>query len=199
MKHRFFLVLVVFALVLLALSACGGKKVQRVSASTVTDLSGRWNDTDSQEVSKAVISDCLAQPWLNTWENAHPDKKPVVIVGRIMNKASERIDVETFVKDMQRALINSQKVRFVSSRTEREGVRDERKDQQQGYTSDKTRAQLGEEIGADFIVQGTINTILDEQGGTRAVYYQVNVELHNVTTNEIVWIGQKEIKKIIEN
>ena len=183
---------------LLLVMGCGEKRVTRVSAQSQTDLSGRWNDTDSQQVAQTIVTDCLGQPWLDNWNQSNGGKKPVVIIGKIINKSHEHINVTTFTEDISRALINAGKVRFVSSRNEREDVRDERMDQHQGHTAEETRAGVGQEIGADFIMQGTVNTIVDELGKHKAIWYQVNVKLHNVTTNEIVWLGQHKIKKVID-
>ena len=48
-----------------ALSGCGHEtKVTRVDTGIVTDLSGRWNDTDSQMVAEAMVKEALANPWL---------------------------------------------------------------------------------------------------------------------------------------
>ncbi len=173
------------------------REVKRIDPGKITDLSGHWNDTDSQQVAQTVVTDCLAQGWLPEWKENKGGKKPIVIIGKITNKSHEHINVQTFVKDMQSSLINSRKVRFVSSRTERGELREERKDQHSGYTSEGTRAGVGQEMGANFMMKGSINTILDELGGKRAVWYQVNMELHDLTTNEVVWIGQHKIKKLI--
>ena len=43
----------------LALSACGIKRVSRVDPESVTDLSGRWNDTDSRIVANELIGQSL--------------------------------------------------------------------------------------------------------------------------------------------
>lgn len=189
------LLLVILAAALL--TGCAAKGVTRVSAQSVTDLSGRWNDTDSQQVAQAIVQDAVAQPWLSNFLAANNGKQPTVIVGRIVNKSHEHINVETFIKDIQLALINSQRVAFVSDAAQRSAVRQERADQHRGHTSVETQTSVGAEIGADFLMLGTLNTILDEEGGTRAVWYQVNIELHNMSTNQIVWIGQHKIKKLI--
>jgi len=190
-------VLMVVILFGLVIEGCA-KRVTRVSSDAVTDISGRWNDTDSKMVADKIVSDCLVAPWMGEWLSANNNKRPIVIVGTIVNKSYEHINVETFVKDIETSLISSQKVRFVSSRNERDELRDERRDQQEGWTADKTKAKIGAEIGANFIMKGTLNTIVDEAGGTKAVWYQVNVELHDLSTNEIVYIGQTKIKKVIE-
>ena len=188
----------VMAVLVAVLAAGCAPKVTRVASNTVTDLSGRWNDTDSQQVATAIVTDCLSQAWLDEWKAGNKNTRPIVIVGTIVNKSQEHINTDTFIKDIERALINSGKVRFVSSSTERDEVRQERWDQNEGHTSEKTRSAVGQETGANFIMKGSINSIVDQYNNEAAVWYQVNVELHNITTNEIAWVGQHKIKKFVE-
>jgi len=173
----------------------GGTKVARVQSDEAIDLSGKWNDTDSRLVSEEMIKDALNQRWIYKWEQEN--RQPTVIVGRITNKSHEHISVEAFTKDIERALLNSGKVSFVASRTEREQIRDEREDQQENASA-QTRSDMGEETGADLMMTGTINTIVDQEGRRSVIYYQVNMELINMESNTKVWIGEKKIKKYVE-
>ncbi len=182
--------------VFLTASCASMPKVQREAASEQIDLSGNWNDTDSQLVAQAMVSDSLSRPWLNDYIAAH-GKKPRVIVGTVLNKSMEHINTDTFISDLERELTNSGRVIFVASRGQREEVRAERADQARN-ASMATAKSAGQEIGADFMLQGQINTIMDEAGGTSLKYYQVDLELVNMETNEKVWIGQKKIKKLVE-
>ena len=176
--------------------ACGSsREVTRVGTDTTIDLSGQWNDTDSRLVSQEMIADCLARPWINDF-NIDTGEKPVVTVGTIRNKSREHIDTETFTKDFERELLNSGKVRFVAARDYRQEIRDERMDQQQ-YASDETVKRLAEETGADFLLQGSIKTIVDQLEGRRVIFYQTDMELVNIESNEKVWLGTKKIKKDI--
>ena len=175
------------------LLACGSsRQVSRIAADTTTDLSGKWNDTDSRLVSQEMIDDCLSRPWINEF-NIAEGRKPAVIVGTIRNKSHEHIDTEIFTKDFERELINSGKVKFVASKGERQEIREERMDQQE-HSSDETAKRLAEETGADFILQGSIKTIVDQIEGRRVIFYQTDMELVNVESNEKVWIGDKKIK-----
>jgi uncharacterized protein (TIGR02722 family) len=196
MNHtkRFFLAMAVAAATLL--SACS-TQVTRMSPDTVKDLSGRWNDTDSQMVSKEMIEEALSEPWLSNFTHDHNGKAPVVIVGAIRNLSVEHINTNAFVTDMQRALINSGKVRFVAASEQRGEVREERKDQDVNARED-TRKAMGQEIGADFMMKGTINMIVDQSGDTAVNYYQVDLNLISMADNSIVWVGQKKIKKLVE-
>jgi penicillin-binding protein activator len=182
--------------VLLLFSACSQTRtVDRIATDEVTDLSGRWNDTDSKLVAEQMIRDLTYRPWIEDYvlENA---KKPVVIVGEIRNRSSEHIQTEVFVKDIERELINSGKVKFVATSQERREIRDERSEQQL-YASDETAKSLAQETGADFMLKGVITSTTDSIEGKAAVFYQVDMELINIESNEKVWIGSKEIKKFI--
>jgi PBP1b-binding outer membrane lipoprotein LpoB len=171
-------------------------KVKRIDIDKTVDLSGRWNDTDSRLVAQAVIDDCLKGSWLSKFKSGHLGKKPDVIVGTVVNRSHEHINVQTFTKDLEKALIDSGRVYFVASSTEREDIRKEREDMAV-HASDKSVKSPGQEAGADFMLKGTLNSIVDEIKGKRVVYYHVNLELIDMISNRKVWIGEKKIKKVV--
>ena len=189
--------LAVHMCLLVGLTACGGEtRVTRIDAGVVTDLSGRWNDTDSRIVAESMVKEALEYPWLNTFSQSKR-RQPVVVVGTVLNSSHEHINVHTFVTDLERELTNSQKVTFVAGKNERDEVRSERKEQAM-YAREDTQKAPGREIGADYIMKGTIATILDEADGTKAMFYQVDLQMVDLESNAKVWFGQKKIKKVIE-
>ena len=187
-------VLVVSALAQFA-AGCG-TSVERMEPTEVKDLSGAWNDTDSRLVSEEMIQDALARDWLPEFTRKH-NKKPAVIVGEILNLSHEHINVNTFTDDMERALINSGKVQFVASSGERGEIREERKDQDLN-AAEATRKPMGQERGADYMLKGTINTIIDTSGSKQVRFYQVDLTLISLADNVKVWVGQKKIKKFVK-
>lgn len=189
--------LVVTVSVAVALSGCGHEtKVTRVDTEVVIDLSGRWNDTDSRVVAEAMVKDALQYPWLGNFEKMN-QRQPVVVVGTVLNSSHEHISVQTFITDLERELTNSQKVTFVAGKGERDEVRAERKEQAI-YAREETQKAPGKEVGADFMMKGTIATILDEADGTKAIFYQVDLQMIDLENNAKVWYGQKKIKKVVE-
>lgn len=176
------------------LFGCASTNVNRVDTNSTIDISGKWNDTDSRLVSQEMIEDALNQRWLYKYEENN--KRPTVIVGEIKNKSHEHISIETFVKDIERALLNSGKVDFVATKTEREQLRDER-DDQSSNASAQTAKSRGEESGADLMLIGTISTIVDQEGSKAVNFYQVDMELVELESHRKVWIGDKKIKKYI--
>lgn len=185
-------------MMLLILAGCGpSRTVSRIETDSTTDLSGRWNDTDSRLTAEALIADCLSRQWLTQFDQKNPGKQPILIVGTIRNLSSEHIPIGTFMKDMEKSLINDGRVGFVASASERQEVRDERLDQQSN-ASLETMKELAQETGADYMMRGSINTIEDRYEGKKTVLYQVDLELIDMQTNRKVWIGDKKIKKFIE-
>ncbi|RLD37132.1 MAG: penicillin-binding protein activator LpoB [Bacteroidetes bacterium] len=193
-----FIMLGIAALMIFASGCSSQKKVTRVSPDEQIDLSGRWNDTDSRLTADAMISQSLTEAWLNNFRDTHGGDKPVIICGFVKNKSHEHIDAETFIKDLEKAFINSQQIRLVQGGEKRDDIRLERADQQD-YSSAETMKAWGREMGADFMLQGSINSIVDSEGRETVNFYQINLELTNIETNEIVWIGDKKIKKYIKN
>ncbi len=194
MKRLFVIGLLAF--VILA-GSCQRRTVTRVDTESTIDLSGRWNDSDSRMVAEEMISDALTRPWLERFARQN-DREPVIIVGDVRNRSHEHIDAETFIRNMEREFINSGLVRLVQDAEFREQIRQERADQQE-FANPETVAQWRRETGADFMLTGTMNSIVDQYRRDRVVYYQVNLELSNMETNEKVWIGEKQIRKAIRN
>ena len=189
-------IIALLIIVVMLTMACGAsREVRRIDPNEVIDLSGNWNDTDARLVAEEMISDCLSRVWLSDFMVAN-SAKPFVTVGSIRNKSSEHIDTDTFSNDFERELLNSGKVKFVGSRDQRGEIRDERGDQLE-YASDETVKKMANETGADFILLGTISTISDQIEGRRIMYYQTDLELINIESNEKVWLGVKKIKKDI--
>lgn len=170
--------------------------IKRVETNLVKDVSGGWNDTDAQMVAAEMIDDCLNSGWYNK-TLLKLGKEPVVIVGTVTNNSMEHINTDVFVEEIQRALINSGKVEFVASKNERGELRAERLEQDE-FASEETRKAFGKEIGADFMLSGTLNSVVDQAGKKALVFYQVNMKLINLETNQIVWNGQKQIKKYVK-
>jgi hypothetical protein len=179
------------------MAGCGssGKTVTRVGADSTFDLSGDWNDTDSRLVAEEMIKDVLNRPWLPNFQMANK-KEPNVIVGTVRNRTSEHIPTTTFIKNLERELLNSGKVIFVANKEERQEVREERADQQENASRESMK-RFQQETGADFLLRGDITSIIDKEGGDAVKYYQVNLELVNIETNQKAWIGEKKIKKLV--
>lgn len=180
-----------------ALVSCGSTQVARVDSGTVVDLSGYWNDTDMKIVTDSLIAECVASPRVAKFQ-ATKGRQPVVILGKIANRSSEHLDTGILSKRFQTALINSDVLEFVADASQRQALRDEKADQaENAYDTAKS---IGNEQAADFMLQGTVTTIIDTDGKKTSVRtYQVDMQLIDIESNKIIWQGQNsDIKKIVK-
>jgi hypothetical protein len=48
------------------------------------------------------------------------------------------------------------------------------------------------------VLQGTINTLVDERDSSKLLFYQVDLEILDLAGNVKVWQGQTKLKKLSE-
>lgn len=185
------------AVTVLTVSGCSIKRVERIDPNSVTDLSGRWNDADSRLVANALITQSLEATWARDYAAANGGTPPAVIIGQIRNRTMEHIPIGTFIRDLERAYVQTGVVRLVASAEEREELRGERADQQTNASAE-TRARMARELGARYMLQGDVQAIEDQEGRETVVFYQVDVTLLDLETNVRTWMGQHKIKKYIQ-
>jgi hypothetical protein len=52
--------------------------------------------------------------------------------------------------------------------------------------------------GAQFMLQGELNEIIDGAGREQVRFYQIDASLVDLETNAKVWVGQHKIKKYVQ-
>lgn len=186
----------------LSMMACIGvrgnsRQVTRVASDTQTDLSGKWNDTDARMVSDALLNDCFGSAWIQNFVQEN-GRKPAVRVRSVVNKTDEHIDSQVFIKNIERAMINSGKARVLAQKGAELGAVEEEQDRAaSGRLGDDSDVSIGNETGADYVVSVRVTSILDQVAGKQAKLYKVNMEMLHSTSGEKVWIGDHEIKKLV--
>lgn len=189
--------IVVVALVVVVGGCGGGKHVTRLDPAEQIDLSGNWNDVDSQNVAADLVAQITGAGWVAD-HVAEKGQRPAIIVGVIRNRTVEHIPMKTLTADLERTFINSGRVRVVASPDERDQVREERADQQD-FASPESMARWGRELGADYMLLGELNTIIDQEGRQQVKFYQTDTYLVDLETNIKVWAGQTKTKKFVSN
>jgi PBP1b-binding outer membrane lipoprotein LpoB len=191
----------IFLPALILFAACSSAP-KRIDADTVVDLSGRWNDSDVRMVCASLISDCLNETRVNQYieefAKKNEGKRPACIVGTFENKTSEHnVNTSIISRSMASAIVNSGKFVFVAGGDTREEIRAERQDQQSN-ASEETASALGKETGANLLLRGTVESMVDQAGTTEVRSYFVYAELINIENDEVLWSKEnKEIKKVI--
>ncbi len=182
----------VLGLILVSISACGPKAFVK---GTYDDpqrenlLNDQWSETDMQNSVKTMVDSLVAH---NSISNAK--KMPIVMVTNLQNKTSEHIDTQNIMDMVRVELTNSGKVAFVDKEA-REDISNEYGYQNSGVVSEETKKGPGGQIGADFIINGRLDSIVQEVGKEKTVYYKLTLNLTNLKTGIIAWTNHKEIRK----
>ena len=171
-------------------------RVSRIEPAAVTDLSGRWNDTDSRLVANQLIEQTLAAGWTKRYTDAHGGEAPTIIVGTFANRTMEHIPVGTFVKDIENALVEHRRRPRRRLGAERGEIRAERKDQQQNARADTRSRRPG-----DGCAVHARRRAPGDRGRRRPRARGLLPDRRDAVdleTNAKVWVGQHKIKKYVE-
>jgi penicillin-binding protein activator len=190
------------AVAVASLAACGpNKTVTRTAADSTEggDLSGYWNDIDANLVAKEMVQDVMGRPWASDFQSQNSGSKPVVKLMGVIKRTDDRnVNTDYFGKQLERELLNSGRVRVVASWGQ-DNINVVEKARQATHASDDSVKSQGNEQGADFTLQTVVNSQNETDGAGKQVRaYLVNMELVNVETNEKVWIGEKMIRKVVD-
>jgi penicillin-binding protein activator len=187
MKHVFVAILAGFLL-----ASCGPKAFVKGDYEDPTKenlLNDKWSETDMQVAVKEMVDSLVAHPSV-----ASATKPPLVMVTKLQNKTSEHIDTQSVMDMVRVELTKRGRVSFVDKEA-REDIDEEYKYQGSGKVSDVSKKGAGKQVGSDYILNGRLDSIVQEAGKDKTVYYKLTLNLTNLSTSVIVWTDQKQIRK----
>lgn len=169
-----------------------GGTVAYGDAQSVETLTQDFGSTDLQMIASKMVDDMLAFPPVIQLTQS---RRPVMFVDRIKNKSQEHIDTESITDTIQNKLINSGKFRFVDMSSVGAVADQLAYQQQSGMVDKRTAVQTGAQIGAEYMLNGNLSSIVKNAGGKSDVYYKFTLKLLNLKTGIVEWTGEKEIRK----
>ena len=185
-------VTVLLSSAVLGLTACGPKAFVKGEYDDVERenlLNDQWSETDMQKIVNAMVASMTSHPAI-----ANARVTPIVIVTNLQNKTSEHIDTQSIMDMVRVELMKTGKVSFIDKEA-RQDISDEYNYQNSGMVEDKTKKGPGGQVGADFIVNGRLDSIVQEVGKDKSVFYKVTLNLTNLKTSVITWTDHKQIRK----
>ncbi|RYZ77097.1 MAG: penicillin-binding protein activator LpoB [Proteobacteria bacterium] len=175
-----------------SLSSCGPKAFTKGEYDDVdreNNMNDLWSETDMQKVTADLVKGLVSH---NSIANAR--KPPIVMITKLQNKTNEHIDTENIMDMVRVELSRGGRVAFVNKQA-REDVAEEYNYQNSGMVSETTKKGPGGQIGADYIIDGRLDSNVQEVGKNKSVYYKVTLQLTNLRTNVIEWSDYKQIRK----
>lgn len=149
---------------------------------------------------KKQIVDRLVNPLLATPIFPVSASKPILIVYPVVNETSEHISTGGITDDIRMKLIKSGKFRFIDER-QRENIQKESNYQARGYVDPAMRVETGRQLGADYILGGTLRSIKKKQpkqlrlNKKERIYYSLDLTMTDLKTGEIVYVDQAELAR----
>lgn len=174
------------------LAACGPKAFVKGTYDDPNKenlMNDQWSETDMQTTAKAMVDSMIAHPVI-----AQAKTPPIVMVTNLQNKTSEHIDTQSIMDMIRVELMKSGKVSFIDKEA-RGDIADEYNYQNSGMVGEETKKGPGGQVGADFIVNGRVDSIVQEVGKDKTVYYKITLNLTNLKTSVINWTDHKQIRK----
>jgi penicillin-binding protein activator len=176
----------------LIVTGCGPKafvKGDYQDAEKENNMNDQWSETDMQKTVKSMVDSLIVHPVI-----ANAKAPPVVIVTGLQNKTSEHIDTQSIMDMVRVELMKTGKVSFIDKEA-RGDISEEYNYQNSGMVGGETKKGPGGQIGADYIVNGRLDSIVQEVGKEKTVYYKMTLNLTNLKTSVINWTDHKEIRK----
>lgn len=177
----------------LCLSGCASTgHINYGDAQSVETLTKDFGSTDLQMIADKMVDDMLTFPVV---VQLTQNRRPVMFVDRIRNKTQEHIDTESITDTIQNKLINSGKFRFVDMTAANAMAEQLNYQKQSGLVNQATSVKAGGHVGAEYMLNGNLSSIVKNAGGKSDVYYKFTLKLQNIQTGIVEWTSEKEIRK----
>ena len=172
-------------------------------SATTRDISpgeaGHYDENYDVTDKMAIVSD-LVESLVNKPPLVARYDRPIIIVYGVANRTSEHIETDGITDDIRREIMQSGKARFVN-KVQRENIQDETSYQYGGNVSAETRLTRARQVGAEYMISGTLRNIKKREGkGFRMKrdtlqYYSLTLELTDLETGLIEWTDSAEIAR----
>ena len=153
-----------------------------------------YDFSDKNKIVERLVTPLVAAPVFPV------EKKPILIVYPVVNETSEHISTGGITDAIRMKLIQSGRFRFINER-ERENIQQETSYQDAGFVDPAMRVQKGRQLGADYILSGTLRSIKNKQAKQirlnkkERIYYSLDLTMTDLKTGEIVYADQAELAR----
>lgn len=179
------------ALVVLILAACGPRQYSKgkyINPEQTELLSDKFIESDMQKIARDLSQSLLKS------SVAESNPKPAILMSLFTNATDEHIDMISLSEKIKTEIFKGKKFRLLNELL-RDRVAKEYEYHDSGFVSPETAKKKGSQIGADYLISGHLSSIRQPVGRREIVYYKTTLELTHLSTGEIVWTDEVELKK----
>ncbi len=182
-----------YLVLLLTLMLAAGCVLLRGPGHPDADARGRWDSSDARRAVRTLVGEMMSSDWLERFREGH-DHPPALLLGELTNETREEIDTDALSSRLLGALRSSGDVTVAESNELPSGESGE------GDRSYERLMRIGREAGADYLLVGNLHALArrTENPERALVSYRLNLELIDITSNRKAYIGNWQIKKLVE-
>jgi len=152
-----------------------------------------YNFTDKKKIVKTLVESLRTKPPLGGATD-----RPIIVVYGIANRTSEHISTSGITDEIREEVLHTGMARFVN-KEQRANIIKETDYQQGGRVSSASRIKLARQLGAKYMLTGTLRSIEKKEGRQfrltkkNYIYYSLNLELTDIETSLIEWADSVEL------
>jgi uncharacterized protein (TIGR02722 family) len=169
------------------LAACSGNVTYEDPEGTEL-LSTGFSYSDLNQVASAMTDSFLGT-------NAWGGDTPRVVFGGVENRTNQHIDTKNVTDTIRTKLIQSGKFTIVAGDQGLDELDEEIAYQQSGAVDSAAAAELGRQLGAEYVMYGRLTSIYEKRGDVQSVFYKFTLNAVNVQTRQIIWAEEDRIRK----
>lgn len=185
--------MMMFCLVLPFIAGCMAY-TRNINPQDETHYDASYDFSDKNQIVEALVTPLLQAPVFPV------EKKPILIVYPVVNETSEHISTGGITDAIRMRLIQTGRFRFINER-QRENIQQETSYQDAGFVDPAMRVEKGRQLGADYILSGTLRSIKNKQAKQmrlykkERIYYSLDLTMTDLKTGEIVYADQAELAR----
>ncbi len=193
-KTPFYLLAVITCAAILIMTGCAAT-TQNLNPEDEVHYDAAYDFSDKKQIVDGLVNPLIAAPVFPAGAS-----KPILIVYPVTNETSEHISTGGITDEIRMKLLQSGKFRFINER-QRENIQEETAYQYEGYVDPAMRVERSRQLGADYILSGTLRSIKKEQAKQwrlykkERIYYSLDLTMTDLKTGEIVYVDQAELAR----
>jgi uncharacterized protein (TIGR02722 family) len=170
-----------------------GGSVSYGNATDVEQVTSDFGSTDLQ-----LMAEKMARSLSEFSAESYKDK-PLVTVANVKNKTNEYIDTRSITDSIKTQILKSRALRFAVDIADMQNQTDElTRQNNSGLYKRSSTARVGQMQAAKYRVEGTLTSIVKRNSSLKDVYYKFTLQMTDVESGEVVWMDEKEIRKVAQ-
>jgi uncharacterized protein (TIGR02722 family) len=188
--------LAVPVLCFLLFCGCGGQTTKEIDIATDTAESSDFASADLQRITDGMMNSILATGFLQQYAAARSGEKPVMLLAKeLLNKTDEHINTRLILEKIRTRMVNEGLAQFVDDQAFDMALEQLNLQASDLYDPAKA-AQIGNFVGAKYVLRGTISNIRRVEGRENINYMNVTMDIFEVETLLIKWTDEVEFKRV---